>query len=136
MAEYAYTMKVTEKCDVYSFGVVLLELLTRKKPVRHLDEGGDLVTWVRQSIRAGTEPKDIFDSGLSSDKTSLLMEEMELVFKIALFCTTTSPVDRPSMRDVVSMLLEVKKNPRDERFTVISLNKCAPPMGSFEPHKT
>ncbi|MFS7938018.1 putative protein kinase RLK-Pelle-LRR-XI-1 family [Helianthus anomalus] len=28
--EYAYTMKVTEKCDIYSYGVVLLELCNRK----------------------------------------------------------------------------------------------------------
>ena len=50
-AEYAYTMKVTEKCDIYSYGVVLLELLTGKTPVQPLDEGGDLVTWVRNYIR-------------------------------------------------------------------------------------
>jgi serine/threonine protein kinase len=126
LAEYAYTMKVTEKCDVYSFGVVLLELLTRQKPVRPLDEGGDLVSWVRQAVRAGAELADIFDAGLlNTDEASSIMEEMILVFNIALFCTAALPADRPSMHDVVYMLLEVKKNPRDARFTGIYLNKCS-----------
>ncbi|CAM9004106.1 unnamed protein product [Rhodiola kirilowii] len=40
--EYAYTMKVTEKCDVYSFGVVLLELVTGKRPVLPVDKEATL----------------------------------------------------------------------------------------------
>jgi len=45
-AEYAFTMKVTEKRDVYSFGVVLLELLTGQSLIQLLEKGRDLVNLV------------------------------------------------------------------------------------------
>jgi hypothetical protein len=39
---------------------------------------------------------------------------MELVLKVALFCTNIVPAKRPTMREVVWMLLEAsKKKPRD-----------------------
>lgn len=60
--EYAYTMKVTEKC---SFGVVLLELVTGRSPVQPLEQGGDLVTCVRRAIQASESPLDE-DDGISS----------------------------------------------------------------------
>ena len=64
-SEYAYTMKVTEKCDIYSFGVVLLELVTGRSPVQPLEQGGDLVTCVRRAIQASESPLDE-DDGISS----------------------------------------------------------------------
>ena len=54
-------MKVTEKCDIYSYGVVLLELITGKSPVQPLEQGGDLVSWVRRAIKNGVPTCDIFD---------------------------------------------------------------------------
>lgn len=104
-AEYAYSMKVTEKCDIYSFGVVLLELLTGKTPVQPLDQGGDLVTWVKNFIRDHSYTSRIFDSRLNLQDRSIV-EHMMSVLKIALMCTSMSPFDRPSMREVVSMLTE------------------------------
>ncbi|KAL0306640.1 UNVERIFIED_CONTAM: Leucine-rich repeat receptor-like serine/threonine-protein kinase [Sesamum radiatum] len=106
--EYAYTMKVTEKCDIYSFGVVLLELITGKSPVQPLEQGGDLVTWVRRSIQKLEIASQIFDHriDLSSKRTT---EEMSLVLKIALFCTSTSPLNRPTMREVIAMLIDARE---------------------------
>ncbi len=100
-------MKVTEKCDIYSYGVVLLELLTGKKPVLPLDQGGDLVTWVRNYIQVHTLSPGILDARLNLDDESTV-SHMITVMKIALLCTSTSPFDRPTMREVVWMLIESK----------------------------
>lgn len=103
--EYAYTMKITEKCDIYSYGVVLLELLTGKTPVQPLEQGGDLVTWVRRYIRQNSLTSAMFDARLKLKEQSTV-DQMITVLKIALICTSASPSDRPSMREVVLMLLD------------------------------
>lgn len=98
-------MKVTEKCDVYSYGVVLLELLTGRVPVQPLDQGGDLVTWVRNYIQRHSISPGILDQRLDlQDETTV--SHMITVLKIALLCTRMSPMDRPTMREVVIMLIE------------------------------
>ncbi|XVF65044.1 hypothetical protein PTKIN_Ptkin09bG0214600 [Pterospermum kingtungense] len=107
-SEYAYTMKVTEKCDTYSYGVVLLELLTGKTPVQPLDQGGDLVTRVRHYVREHWLTAGILDDRLNLDDKSIV-DHMITVLKIALICTSMSPFDRPSMREVVLMLIESKR---------------------------
>ncbi|KAL7599422.1 hypothetical protein Lser_V15G24860 [Lactuca serriola] len=107
--EYAYTMKVTEKCDIYSFGVVLLELVTGKPPVQPVDQGGDLVTWVRRSIHGMVPISDLYDKrlDLSCKKTT---NEMSLFLRIAVFCTSPSPLNRPTMREVVAMMIDARVN--------------------------
>ncbi|KAL8260671.1 hypothetical protein R6Q59_028624 [Mikania micrantha] len=106
--EYAYTMKVTEKCDIYSFGVVLLELVTGKSPVQPLDQGGDLVTCVRRLVNGMIPVCDIFDRrlDLSCKKT---IDEMSLFLRIALFCTSPSPLSRPTMREVIAMMIDSRE---------------------------
>lgn len=113
MTEYAYTMKVTEKCDIYSYGVVLLELLTGKAPVQPIDQGGDLVTWVRNFIRNTNNSltPEILDNKLDLSEGSVV-EHMITVLKIALMCTSMSPFDRPQMRQVVVMLVESSERAR------------------------
>lgn len=110
--EYAYTMRITEKCDIYSFGVVLLELLTGQQPVQPLDQGGDLVNWVKQAL-VGKEAGRILDSRLNLSKQSEV-EEMLLVLKVALFCTKSSPLERPTMREVVRMLVGAREKTNDK----------------------
>ncbi|KAH7433242.1 hypothetical protein KP509_07G061200 [Ceratopteris richardii] len=110
--EYAYSMKITNKCDVYSFGVVLLELLTGQPPVLSLENGGDLVTWVRTSIAVKKKLVDIFDSRLNLGNETTL-HEMISVLRIALLCTSLGPTDRPTMREVVHMLSGVRRETHD-----------------------
>jgi serine/threonine protein kinase len=110
-------MKVTEKCDVYSYGVVLLELLTGRKPVQSLDQGGgDLVTWVTNHINKYSLKLDIIDAKLD------LLHEIDVaqifdVLKIALLCTDTSPSRRPTMRKVVAMLTSSSKRKEQSSFS-------------------
>lgn len=101
-------MKVTEKCDIYSFGVVLLELITGRTPVQPLEQGGDLVSWVRRSVCDGFQTHEIFDKRLdrSSKRT---INEMSLFLKIALFCTSASPYNRPTMKEVIAMMLDARE---------------------------
>ncbi|GAA0167193.1 transmembrane signal receptor [Lithospermum erythrorhizon] len=107
--EYAYTLKVTEKCDVYSFGVVLLELITGRSPVQPIDQGGDLVSWARKTIHTeDVATSEIFDKRLDLS-VKRTVDEMSLVLKIALFCTSTSPLNRPSMREVIAMLIDSRE---------------------------
>lgn len=105
-------MKVTEKCDIYSFGVVLLELITGKSPVQSLELGGDLVTWVRRSIHEMVPTSELFDKrlDLSAKRT---VEEMTLFLKIALFCSSTSPLNRPTMREVIAMMIDARQSVSD-----------------------
>lgn len=98
-------MKVTEKCDIYSYGVVLLELLTGRTPVQPLDQGGDLVTWVRNYIRNNSILSGILDARLNLQDENIIAH-MILVLKIGMLCTSISPFDRPTMREVVLMLNE------------------------------
>lgn len=106
-AEYGYTLKVDEKIDIYSYGVVLLELLTGKRPLdSEFGESVDIVEWIRKKIRDNRSLEEALDENVGNCKH--VHEEMLLVLRIALLCTAKLPRDRPSMRDVITMLGEAK----------------------------
>lgn len=101
-------MKVDEKTDIYSYGVVLLELLTGKMPVDPaFGESVDIVEWVRRKIRNKRALEAALDSSIAGE-CKHVQEEMLLVLRIALLCTAKLPKDRPSMRDLITMLGEAK----------------------------
>ncbi|XP_076899063.1 uncharacterized protein LOC143552819 [Bidens hawaiensis] len=100
--EYAYTLRVNEKCDIYSFGVVILELVTGKRPVDPEYGEKDLVKWVCTTLdQKGVDA--VFDPKLDS----CFKEEICKVLNIGLLCTSPLPINRPSMRRVVKMLHEI-----------------------------
>ncbi|GAY40224.1 hypothetical protein CUMW_050360 [Citrus unshiu] len=105
--EYGYTLKVDEKIDIYSFGVVLLELLTGRRPLDpEFGESVDIVEWIRMKIRDNRNLEEALDPNVGNCKH--VQEEMLLVLRIAFLCTAKLPKDRPSMRDVITMLGEAK----------------------------
>ncbi|GAA0179946.1 hypothetical protein LIER_30043 [Lithospermum erythrorhizon] len=106
--EYAYTLQVDEKSDIYSYGVVLMELLSGKRSVdAEFGEGNSIVDWIRSKMKIKNGVLDVLDNNAGASCASV-REEMMLLLRIALLCTSRNPTDRPSMRDVVSMLQEAK----------------------------
>ncbi|CAH9069731.1 unnamed protein product [Cuscuta europaea] len=107
--EYAYSLQVDVKSDIYSYGVMLLEIVTGRRSMEaEFGEGSSIVDWVRNKLKAKEDIKDFLDKDNNiSTSYPLVWEEMMLLFKIALVCTCRNPADRPSMRDVVSMLSDV-----------------------------
>ncbi|XVE86935.1 hypothetical protein DITRI_Ditri18aG0075100 [Diplodiscus trichospermus] len=121
--EYAYTLKVTEKTDVYSYGVVLLELITGKRPNEpSFGENKDLVKWVTEAALSSTSSSSSSSGGRTDSGTGNCcrnlahivdprmnpsesdLKEIEKVLNVALKCTSTFPINRPSMRKVVELL--------------------------------
>ncbi|KAH0450293.1 hypothetical protein IEQ34_020985 [Dendrobium chrysotoxum] len=102
--EYAYTLRVNEKCDTYSFGVVILELVTGKLPVDPEFGEKDLVKWVCSTIQNKGE-EHVIDCKLDLCHK----EEITKVLHVGLLCTSPLPINRPTMRKVVKMLLDASK---------------------------
>lgn len=113
--EFGYSLKATEKSDVYSMGIVLMELVSGKLPTDTVFRGGvDMVRWVEMHINTkGTEREELIDPEL---KPLLPYEEFAAfqMLEIAIQCTKTTPMERPSSRQVCDLLLHVSKNKKVE----------------------
>lgn len=102
IAEYAHTARMNEKVDVYSFGAVLLELTTGKE-ANFGDENTCLAEWARRHLNEGRPIVDALDKEISE---SSCLDEMSLVFHLGVKCTSKLPSNRPSMREVLQILLQ------------------------------
>lgn len=84
-----------------------MELLTGKRPLEpEFGESVDIVEWIRMKFRDNRSLEETLDPNVGNTKH--VQEEMMLVLRIAIACTAKLPKERPSMRDVLTMLGEAK----------------------------
>ncbi|KAL8030358.1 hypothetical protein ABFX02_14G282200 [Erythranthe guttata] len=112
--EYGYTANITEKSDVYSYGVVLLEILSGRSAVEpQIGEGMHIVEWVKKKMGSFEPAVTVLDTKLRG-LPDQLVQEMLQTLGIAMFCVNNSPSERPTMKEVVALLMEVKSPSPEE----------------------
>ncbi|CAI9287484.1 unnamed protein product [Lactuca saligna] len=102
--EWVLNLPITSKVDVFSYGVVILEMITGRSPAS-MNENDEikraLIDRVRDKIQGFDE---IVDPWIRDQFNETVMENL---VKIALQCVEEDREARPSMRQVVDMLLHV-----------------------------
>nr|GLL41020.1 systemin receptor SR160-like [Ipomoea trifida] len=98
--DYIHPEKVNAKSDVYSFGVVLLELTTGRGAVT-ANEDMNLAQWAHNHQREGNSAVDALDEEIKDPQH---LKAASTVFKLGLACTLSSPLNRPSMKDILKIL--------------------------------
>ncbi|KAK4606574.1 hypothetical protein RGQ29_000702 [Quercus rubra] len=100
--ELTRTGRVTTYTDVFAFGAFMLEVACGRKPIepQRLPEEVILVDWVFGCWRKGA----ILDASDARLEGNYVVEEMELVLKLGLLCSHSTPEVRPSMRQVMQFL--------------------------------
>ncbi|KAM7462006.1 hypothetical protein LguiA_030127 [Lonicera macranthoides] len=96
--EFAYTMKVTEKCDVYSFGVLSFEVIKGKHP-------GDCIVYLLSQSIEDSQRQDALDERLpppSLEEEKILLD----ILILAKACLHDNPQSRPTMH-IVSQTLSI-----------------------------
>ena len=103
--EWVFNLPITSKVDVYSYGMVALEMITGRNPTSDDNQSEEqirLVSWVRDKVQ---------EEGFRwTDKDAMIRDETEKclvkhLLKVALQCVEEDTDARPTMSEVVNMLL-------------------------------
>ncbi|KAI3726645.1 hypothetical protein L1987_66444 [Smallanthus sonchifolius] len=98
-------LPITSKVDVYSYGVVMLEMITGWRSEGRLD------SWVGEKIAAAGGKNDWVQEVVDSTvEGSYNISIMGTLIKVALRCCAEDKNARPTMREVVDMLLHVEED--------------------------
>ncbi|KAG7954475.1 hypothetical protein I3843_11G020600 [Carya illinoinensis] len=101
--ELATVASPTWASDVYSFGVVILEVACGRRPVdmAATEEEKVLIDWVRD-LYLSRKVGEAADPRMRGEYEA---EEMDMMLKLGLVCCHPDPQRRPTMKDVVEVLM-------------------------------
>ncbi|KAG7560002.1 Protein kinase domain [Arabidopsis thaliana x Arabidopsis arenosa] len=116
--EYAWTGTHSEKSDMYSFGVLMLEIISGKEisSFSHGKEEKNLVAYAWRSW-SETGGVDLLDQDID------VLDSVEAVMRcvqIGLLCVQHQAMDRPNIKQVVSMLTSTMDLPKPEQPMFVS----------------
>lgn len=101
--EYAINGHLSEKVDTYSFGVVILEIISGRRCSDMINsETGYLLEEARKLYKSGVH-QNVADEALDSNEYNI--QDMKKLVEIALVCTQSPPSSRPTMSEIVAMIL-------------------------------
>ncbi|KAI8558034.1 hypothetical protein RHMOL_Rhmol04G0056900 [Rhododendron molle] len=100
--KYAMHGYLIDKVDVYSFGIVALEIVSGRSDTSYRTKEYCLylLDWALVLKQKG-DLMELVDPTLGSDFNKI---EVTVMINVALLCTNVSPIVRPAMSSVVSML--------------------------------
>ncbi|CAL0320988.1 unnamed protein product [Lupinus luteus] len=96
--EYCMHGIVDEKTDVYSFGVLLLEIITGHPALDHMQQS--VLKWAKPLLDTNNI-NELVDPSLGDDYDR---EQMDHVVLTASLCVDQSPILRPRMSQIVTLL--------------------------------
>ncbi|KAI9165045.1 hypothetical protein LWI28_006529 [Acer negundo] len=100
-----YIRHLTAKSDVYSFGVVLLELLMGFKAVGTRRRKEYLVEWLKPMLSQNRKLQTIMGVWMEGQHSS---EATSQTAQLILKCLSIDPEDRPSMKEVMEVLVQIQ----------------------------
>ncbi|KAL1802969.1 hypothetical protein ACET3Z_031616 [Daucus carota] len=102
--EYALQGQLSEKADTYSFGVVLLEIISgRRCGDTNIERDTDFLLEYAWKLHDNNMHLKLVDESLDSDEYQA--EDVKKVIEIALMCTQSPASLRPTMPEVVVLLI-------------------------------
>ncbi|RIA05449.1 hypothetical protein BRARA_K00270 [Brassica rapa] len=111
--EYAWTGTFSEKSDIYSFGVLMLEIITGKEisSFSYGKDGKNLLSYAWESW-SETGGVNVLDEDLADYDDSVNPVEVGRCVHIGLLCVQHQAIDRPNIKQVVSMLTSTMDLPK------------------------
>uniref|UniRef100_A0ACD5YC85 Uncharacterized protein n=1 Tax=Avena sativa TaxID=4498 RepID=A0ACD5YC85_AVESA len=109
--ESVLELHMTTKSDVYAFGVVLAEIITGLRALvrdnKEANKTKSLITIMRKAFKTEYLESSLEKTIDPSLKDNYPIEEVCKLTKISMRCLSEDPLDRPEMREIMSMLSQI-----------------------------